>query len=63
MAETSPILQYQPNANPTVPDNPAELTDPDTKPRLKKNANSKRSGGSAFHQSIEYRKTEHLPDE
>jgi [protein-PII] uridylyltransferase len=38
-----------------------DLSDPDTKPRLKKQSNIKRNVIPSFHQSIEYRKTEHMP--
>lgn len=62
--EASPIVHYQ---HPKPPqDNPSD-SDPDSKPRIKKNQNTslnpKRNQLPAFHQSIEYRKTEHLPEE
>jgi hypothetical protein len=59
MPETSPIVHYE-HLKPTLPDNSAD-SDPDTKPRLKKQSNIKRN--MPFHQSIEYRKTEHLAED
>lgn len=62
MTDANPIVHYEQPKN-TIPDNPSDLSDPDTKPRLKKQSNIKRNVIPSFHQSIEYRKTEHMPED
>lgn len=71
MVDNPPIVYYeqQPDKSQVSADNQSNQSDQSEcefkvqRPPLKKNSNIKKNIHSAFHQSIEYRKTENTPEE